>query len=439
MLLPCLTFYFYICETASDDSNTKQNDIYIINYCNDITSNKEIKQQKRKYESSFEEDLPPNRKQNLNRSEALVDRNEERTCILEENVKLKNTKISSHFKMKEILPKLAGLNIQYFVHQDKFNRSFIKSVIPNNKLANIVLSDVLSLSKWKEVVNIFIIILNKYYKFSSSENFEFNILDREITVEDLDSYLSEFLLNMKTVKLDIPQNELNRSLLYTRNINFFLSQERFNINIITNILYNYSNILSLGTTIKDLIVLLLHKIKTNRIVLDEIISVILTVFYQYPTEEYEINDAEYVEDLKLFISKIIILIDVANYAKYSDKTSKMFIRNVNHMIARSLIIYYTKNNTQSRLYRILNKKLRVESLIEANSALRLPISPEDMIFMDFILAKHTDIVKNFCEPVLILKYNEKLNKNYYKLGYSYLIKAIENLYNLGYSIIDNLN
>ncbi|KAF9764527.1 hypothetical protein NGRA_0485 [Nosema granulosis] len=433
IFLVCMISCVSLCGTSIVDS---KNNLHHVNKqkCDEVTDNREKKNLKRKYESKSKKYTLYCVKQDQSKSDSVESDNEE-------DVKSKKKYNPSYIKMKNLLPGLNNFDTMGFVRQNKSNINFIKNAIYPKKLPNMVISDEVSLRKWKEVVNAFITIFSKFFKFYSSEDFEFNKLDifeHVKTVEDLDYYLEQVIMKLQSIKLNIPLNEYENSLVYTKHIAYVLSQKDFSIRTLMGHLLFYSNLLHLEMDIKSLTVLLLHKINKNRIFLEEIKSIVLTVFYLYPTEEYELNNKEYVKDLGMFISKMILLIDVTNYYKQTEESSKLCVQRIRYLITRNLILYYSKNNTLRRANLLISKKTRVFKLIEDNPSLKMPIDPYNFLFMNFLLAKYMDIVSIFCEPVLNLKSNEKLSKHYNKMGFSYLVKSIERLYRLGDFILESM-
>ncbi|KAF9764528.1 hypothetical protein NGRA_0486 [Nosema granulosis] len=347
----------------------------------------------------------------------------------------RSKRLSKKFKTKDILPGLKNLDIEDFLQRNINNSNSKSTYVKNDNVfdSNEIL-DRHSFYKWKEVVNAFFIILSNFLKFACPEHVEYNefeIFENMKTVEDLDRYLSQFMDRLKKTDLNIPPYKYNKPLFYTDDFIEPLKQEQFNIRSFMNILYHKSVYFGSGSSIGDLTIFLLHKINSNRIFLEEIKSVVLMIFHQYPTEEDELKDLENIKDLKIFVSKIIILIDLVNMFNPFEKTFKCCIRNINNLIVRILLDYLYKNDINKELNAVLKKKERIEILIREMPSLKIPIETLNLIFIDFLVSKGKDNVFNFYDPIFNLQYNRNIVKDYNELGYSYLLKAIDILYKLG--------
>ncbi|KAF9764531.1 hypothetical protein NGRA_0489 [Nosema granulosis] len=107
--------------------------------------------------------------------------------------------------------------------------------------------------------------------------------------------------------------------------------------------------------------ILLHKINNSKYMLEEIKSVVLMVFYRYPTSEKEIYNSKHVNEFKVFVSKIILLIGVANLVDPSDNMSECYIQNVNIIISRSLMNFQRRKPSRKNFNQAVKKNRKLEN------------------------------------------------------------------------------
>ncbi|KAF9758208.1 hypothetical protein NGRA_3241 [Nosema granulosis] len=429
-----LSSYLSICLTSNEKFISKQNYISRQVYCDNITDNKESIFKKRKYNPITNEGTSLYVEHYQNRTEKNEKEQEtENSYAYEQNQNTKKAKRLIYFEMKNIIAELKNLNTDIYADENSNCHPCREYYINHGKILPIVVkSDKVSLKKWKEVTNVFVMIFGKFYKFLMSQNFEFNsfeIFECKKTVENIDSFLSSVMDELMPMKLILPPNTYKGYFIRIEEFNKILCDKKYKVHGAMLHLSIYAKKLSRDMNFRDLIILLLHKIKNNNFLFHEIKSVILTVFYQYPTEEFELKDEEYVDDFKSIVSKIILLVETANYRKNCVEESERCVKNVNHLISRNLLLYFSKYNVIRREKRLKNCKETIIELIGTSSYSIIPIDPYNLIFIDFMLGKN-NIVYNYCEPVLILKYNEKYKKYYNESMYSYVIKAIERLYTM---------
>lgn len=325
---------------------------------------------------------------------------------------------TSHLDENELI--VLNENLKSFLHRKTKNR--------NRRLPFLVMKDFRSKEMWLKVTSAFKKIIKSYSKYLLGEETDLDHLEKEHSFESIETvdFFHSSLLNF--IKIENFQSDRFKDEFYSLEtdslFSFRLSQRALKTDNAVSF-YRAVNSQPINYDLEDLTSFLLYKIATNKMNLVEIKSIILTVFYNFPSDNGKLNSDDHISKLKCLIVKTIILINQANETIYefSVKYKNEELQSINDFLVK-ILCYYLCGNRSDLNY--LERFRRKKNEIKKYNSLDILVQHDDFIFFCWIF-KSLEIVKNFILPVIELQECPDFEKT----TFFYLVRGVQRLNKLG--------
>ncbi|KAF9763776.1 hypothetical protein NGRA_1052 [Nosema granulosis] len=283
------------------------------------------------------------------------------------------------------------------------------------------------------IIENIITILKNIYSVCLFEDLNYSYLtmlkDTNIVEKTINTIINnikkEKIKSVQAISISIPQKDMQDI------VGLMIGRTSDILETFTKIT-RYAFVLSKNNSTKVLIQTLLSEVKNFQSEIQELNSMILTIFLKYsPNEECK--------NLKVFISRLAIILHITNYLQSKSCSKVAILKKIFLIVFRAFVKYsYCEWNIESD--RILEEYFNVKKVIKQeqnkNPQIETPVNPDGLLVFEVLGYKMKQICDFFVKPLHKLCQTAEHTREFEELEYFNLVKSLQQIYEIGDFLTD---